>query len=78
MPCLTRAVLPAGTLPRAPQPVPHRLWADPAPVAGRGRARRLRRGEDRIRPGGTRRSALLHPDGRHDMHLHARVRDDGA
>ncbi|MDO0928515.1 GNAT family N-acetyltransferase [Streptomyces sp. TG1A-8] len=27
-------------------------------------------------PEGTRRSALLHPDGWHDMHLHARVRGD--
>ncbi|MFB0615195.1 GNAT family N-acetyltransferase [Streptomyces sp. AGS-58] len=27
---------------------------------------------------GTKRSALLHPDGWHDMHLHARVRGDGA
>ncbi|MET8951765.1 GNAT family N-acetyltransferase [Streptomyces sp. NPDC004393] len=27
---------------------------------------------------GTKRSALLHPDGWHDMHLHARVRDDAA
>jgi RimJ/RimL family protein N-acetyltransferase len=25
---------------------------------------------------GTKRSALLHPDGWHDMHLHARVRGD--
>lgn len=27
---------------------------------------------------GTKRSALRHPDGWHDMHLHARVRGDGA
>ncbi|MFB7505140.1 GNAT family N-acetyltransferase [Streptomyces broussonetiae] len=27
-------------------------------------------------PEGTKRSALLHPDGWHDMHLHARVRGD--
>jgi len=26
---------------------------------------------------GTKRSAAVHADGRHDMHLHARVRDDG-
>ncbi|MEV0256096.1 GNAT family N-acetyltransferase [Streptomyces sp. NPDC050732] len=26
---------------------------------------------------GTKRSALLHEDGWHDMHLHARIRDDG-
>jgi hypothetical protein len=25
---------------------------------------------------GTKRSAILHPDGWHDMHLHARVRGD--
>lgn len=28
-------------------------------------------------PEGTKRSALLHEDGWHDMHLHARIRDDG-
>ncbi|MFJ7149956.1 GNAT family N-acetyltransferase [Streptomyces sp. NPDC100445] len=28
-------------------------------------------------PEGVKRSALLHPDGWHDMHLHARVRGDG-
>lgn len=26
---------------------------------------------------GTKRSAAVHSDGRHDMHLHARIRDDG-